>query len=234
MTNPKPQARPVFRHELKYYLNEGDAYLLETRLNLTMRRDNNCGSNSGYHIRSLYFDDVYNSAMQTKLDGVDERKKYRIRIYNLSDRVIKLECKHKKGTYIHKTACAIDRQTADALVARDPTPLLRYDSPLAREVYQKMRTVLLAPVVIVDYVREPFVSPFQDVRITLDMDLRTGLSSTDLFDRSLPTVPALENDETVLEIKFNDHLPEYFRTLLLSINAQRCAISKYCICRKYE
>ena len=97
-----------------------------------------------------------------------------------------------------------------------------------------MRTVLLAPVVIVDYVREPFVSPFQDVRITLDMDLRTGLSSTDLFDRNLPTVPALENDETVLEIKFNDHLPEYFRTLLLSINAQHCAISKYCICRKYE
>ena len=98
-----------FRHELKYYINQGDAQVLSRRLSLTMDRDQNADEYGEYHIRSLYFDDTINSAVRDKLDGVDERKKYRIRIYNLSDEVISLECKQKVGQYIHKRSMRIDR-----------------------------------------------------------------------------------------------------------------------------
>ena len=42
-----------------------------------------------YHIRSLYFDDVYETALKDKVAGTDERCKYRVRIYNYNDSVIK-------------------------------------------------------------------------------------------------------------------------------------------------
>ena len=55
-----------FRHELKYYINQGDAQVLSRRLSLTMDRDQNADEYGEYHIRSLYFDDTINSAVRDK------------------------------------------------------------------------------------------------------------------------------------------------------------------------
>ena len=86
------------RHELKFYINEMQYYLLSRALDRVLDRDPNGDENNEYHIRSLYFDTVFNDALYDKLDGVQNRDKYRIRIYNLSDRVIKMECKTKVGS----------------------------------------------------------------------------------------------------------------------------------------
>ena len=56
----------------------------------------------GYTIRSLYFDDYCNSAYEEKDAGILMRKKYRVRIYNGSDKVIKLERKKKSGSWIYQ------------------------------------------------------------------------------------------------------------------------------------
>ena len=69
-----------YRHELKYLINEGDAELLKERLDLVLEKDPHT-INGEYSIRSLYFDDYYHSAYGTKLMGVSERQKYRIRLY---------------------------------------------------------------------------------------------------------------------------------------------------------
>ena len=42
---------------------------------------------------------------------------------------------------------------------------------------------------IVDYLREAYLHPAEEVRITFDMQLRTGLNSIDLFNPYIPTVP---------------------------------------------
>ena len=85
-----------YRHELKYVITEAEHAVLASRLRAALRPDENAqGSGGEYFIRSLYFDDPWDTAVSEKGDGVGSRDKFRIRIYNMSDRTIKLERKHK-------------------------------------------------------------------------------------------------------------------------------------------
>ena len=222
------------RHEQKYYISQGDAAYLSTLLRHTMQRDRHVDRNGEYHIRSLYFDDCFNFAMSDKLDGVMHRHKYRIRIYNFSDRIIRLERKSKQGDYISKLSCGISRELAEQIIAGDPYGLETVNHPLIQDVYRMMTTKLLRPSVIVDYVREAYIHPCEETRVTLDKQLRTGYLSTDLFNPQLPTFPCLDQNQVILEIKYNRRFPEYILPITSSIPAQRSAISKYTLCRRYE
>ena len=142
------------RHELKFYINEMQYHLLRNALDRVLDRDPNGDENNEYHIRSLYFDTVFNDALYDKLDGVQNRDKYRIRIYNLSDRVIKMECKTKVGSLISKRSLTIPKGLCEQLMAGDPTGLETTRSGLLNDIYREMTVNLLRPVVIVDYVRE--------------------------------------------------------------------------------
>ena len=229
------EQKPIkMRHEQKYYISQGDAFYLSTLLSRTMQRDKNADQYGEYHIRSLYFDDCFNSAMSDKLDGVKNRHKYRIRIYNFSDKVIRLERKSKHGDYISKLSCGITRDLAEQIIAGDPYGLETLNHPLLQDVYRMMTTRLLRPAVIVDYVREAYIHPCEETRVTLDKQLRTGYMSYDLFNPQLPTYPCLDQNQTILEIKYNRRFPEFILPITSSIPAQRSAISKYTICRRYE
>ena len=230
-----PSARDwSFRHELKYYINQGEAALLENTLALTMDRDPYAGPDGSYFIRSLYFDDVASSALRQKLDDVGERKKFRIRTYNLKDDQISLECKEKKGQFIHKSAVRISRALCEQILSGDARGLLAVDAPVARLMFDGMTSRLLRPAVIVDYVRKPFVAEYQNVRITFDADLRTGVFSKDLFDPYLPTVSAMDKYDMILEVKFDEYLPDYYHKLIQTGSSLRSAVSKYVLCRRFE
>ena len=138
------------RHELKYLITPAELTVLRNTLAPLMQLD----QGHEYLIRSLYFDTINDDALEEKIAGVGNRKKYRIRIYNFSDRVIKLECKSKYGDLISKQSVSIPRELADQLIAGDPEGLQRMRHPLLHDVYREMKTRLLRPVVIVDYVRE--------------------------------------------------------------------------------
>ena len=224
------------RHELKFYINDMQYHVLSGVLDQVLQRDPNGDENNEYHIRSLYFDTVYNSALYDKVDGNPNRDKYRIRIYNFSDRVIKMECKTKVGNLISKRSQSIPRDLCEQLMAGDPTGLETTRSGLLNDVYREMTVNLLRPVVIVDYVREAYLHPAEEVRITFDKQLRTGLWSKDLFNPYLPTIPPFDNGETILEVKFNQFLSPYIRSLLNTYCQGACnsAISKYTWCRRFE
>ncbi len=224
------------RHELKFFINPVEYSVLSRVLDTTLHRDPNGDKNNEYHIRSLYFDDVWNSAMVDKLSGVKDRNKYRIRIYNFSDRFIRMECKTKVGSLISKRSIAIPKLLAEQLIAGDPTGLERTRSGLLRDVYREMKLNLLRPVVIVDYVREAYLHEAEEVRITFDKQLRTGLNSIDIFNPYVPTVSPFDHGEIILEVKFNRVLPPYIRDILCTHvhGAQNSAISKYCWCRRFE
>lgn len=147
------------RHELKYYINPVEYQVLSRVLDRTLQRDPNGDENNEYHIRSLYFDSVFNDAAIDKLDGVKNRDKFRIRIYNFSDKFIRMECKTKVGSMISKRSIAIPKLLAEQLIAGDPTGLERTRSGLLRDVYREMRLNLMRPVVLVDYVREAYHAP---------------------------------------------------------------------------
>ncbi|MDO5377821.1 MAG: polyphosphate polymerase domain-containing protein [Clostridia bacterium] len=222
------------RHELKYLITPAELTVLRGVLKPVMQLDPNGDERNEYHIRSLYFDTINDDFFQEKVSGVGNRKKYRIRIYNFSDRVIKLECKSKYGDLISKQSVSIPRDLAEQLIAGDPEGLQRMRHPLFHDVFREMRTRLMRPAVIVDYVREAYIHPAEEVRITFDKQLRTGLYATDIFDRSLPTYPVFDDPCEVLEVKYDEFLPTYLQAILSGITAQRSAVSKYTWCRRYE
>ena len=72
------------------------------------------------------------------------------------------------------------------------------------------------------------------VRITFDMDLQSGNYVTDLFRSDIRTIPVFPSDRMILEVKFDDALPNPVRQLLKPVRATRSAISKYELCRQYQ
>ena len=225
------------RHELKYYINQGQYTLLSQALKHVLTPDPNGDENNEYHIRSLYFDTIDNTAMLDKLNGVKDRDKYRMRIYKLSSNQIQLECKSKMGSLISKRSLNIPMNLAEQLIAGDPAGLEKTSSGLLRDMYREMTLNFLRPVVIVDYMREAYTHPAEEVRITFDKQLRTGLSSTDLFNPNIPTLPIQQAySSMILEVKYNRFLPTYIRNLLTTYcqNPMHSAISKYTLCRSYE
>ena len=217
------------RHELKFFISPIQYQVLSRTLKATLNPDPNGDENNQYHIRSLYFDTAYDSALYDKINGTANRDKYRIRIYNFSDQMIRLECKSKFRDLISKRSVRITRDLAEQLISADPTGLESTASGLVSDTFREMRTNLLHPVVIVDYLREAYLHPAEEVRITFDMQLRSGLNSVDMFNPYLPTVPPFDHDEIILEVKYNQVLPPYIANLLtyaLRDGACRSAISK--------
>ena len=219
----RTKKRPVqYRHELKYYINRGDYEILSRRLRSCMQQDENAQKNGGeYFIRSLYFDSPADDALWEKLSGVDERDKFRIRAYNGCDDVT-------------KQSVRLSRAECDSLIGGDYAFLISRPEPFARRMFAEFATKGLRPRVIVDYTREAYVYPVEDVRITFDKDIRTAYRGTSLFDMTQPTYPVITDGDLVLEVKFNNYLPSYIRELLQIDSHTRSAVSKYCICRKFE
>ena len=222
------QTKPYYRHELKYYINYIDYLSVRQSLRHLLESDSNADKNGDYIIRSLYFDDLGDSALRKKIAGVDNRDKYRIRIYNFSNDVIKLEKKIKNNGYIRKDTITLSEDEYDAIMAGET-------ESLAHEMYLQMKQNMLRPRVIVDYTREAYVMDYQRVRITFDKDLKSTSINGSIFDPDLPTIPMLDRGMVVLEVKFGQYLPDFIRGVLWTLEApRRSAISKYTICRKYD
>ena len=222
------------RHELKYFINPAELEVLRARLRPVMQLDSHCVGGRPYLIRSLYLDDIDDSAYYDKVSGVMARDKYRIRIYRHSDQEIFLERKRKLGELIQKSSVQITRRLCEQIMDGDPRGLQNASNPLLQDVYVQMRTRLLRPVVIVDYEREAYLHPAENVRITFDLHLRSGLHSTQLFKSDLPTVCPHDGNVEILEVKFDEYLPDHIRALLDGIQADRSAVSKYVLCRRFE
>jgi hypothetical protein len=222
-----------YRHELKYFINQHQFHIIRQRLKSLMSQDKNVGPTGEYHIRSLYFDDVNNKALHEKLGGIRDRVKYRIRIYNVQDNVIHFEKKIKFNDYIAKVKEPLSRDMYEAIIAGDFEVLNVPSKPLLMELYQEMKHKLLRPKVIVDYIREPYVWHNGNVRITFDKELRTGLHSTNIFDKELKPVRAIDENLIILEVKYDEYIPEYIRAAVQLEGLNRQSASKYVICRKF-
>lgn len=220
------------RHEYKHSLNYGDYIILRDRLRRIMSRDANADENGEYRVRSLYFDTPGDKALREKIDGVDRREKFRIRRYIGGGEYLKLEKKSKIHGMCYKRSALCTAEEIAAIQAGDLTWMAADDRELIRELYAKMKSEQLKPKTIVDYIREPFICAAGNVRITLDRDIRTGLYSTDFLRDDLPTVKAGE-ELVLLEVKYDQFLPQYIADALQLGNRRAAACSKYALCRVY-
>ena len=220
-----------YRHEWKHRISRADCLILRRRLQTVMRPDPHA-RDGRYLVRSLYFDTPADTALREKLDGVSRREKFRIRCYDLDFSLIHLEKKSKCWGLGSKQKAELSKEEVQRLLAEDLSWMMDSGRPLVQELYSKMAWQQLAPKTIVDYVREPFVYTPGNVRVTLDYDIRTGLGCTDFPDPHCPTVPA-GNDTVILEVKWDDFLPDIIRSAVQLPGRQVTAFSKYAQCRIY-
>ena len=225
----------VLRHELKYMLNERDYHWLRNRIAALMPLDIHADPRSrGYHIRSLYYDDAYDSALFEKVDGDPTRQKYRIRIYQLSDSYILLEKKAKAAYCTVKDSARISRGQCDRILAGDYGVLYESPSPLLREFYGTITSRQLRPKVLVDYFREAYTYPAGNVRVTFDLDIHSGQYAHDLFSGRPSALPVLPKGQHVMEVKYDAFLPQHIQALIQGMSGERIAVSKYVLCRRFH
>ncbi len=219
------------RHEFKYYINQNSYHILKERFRYIMSPDENMVQEDGYLISSLYFDDVFHSALEDKISGTRFRKKYRIRIYEHSDVIIKLECKIKYDSFIAKESAKLTRAEYNKILQDDYGFLLSRKETICRELYALHQTKLLRPVTVVEYLREAYVAEQGNVRITFDKNIAASVFGLDMFDSDLIMSEILPSGIMVLEVKYDDFIPKYILKLLQTDQAQKCAASKYVMCR---
>ena len=221
-----------FRHEFKHEISEHDLLILRQRLRAVMKPDKNAVDGK-YKIRSLYFDNLDDKALREKLDGVNIREKYRIRLYNNDPSYIKLERKFKRGGLNCKTSVRLTPEQAQAIAEGDINWMAESKDETMLEFYRNIRNQGLKSTVIVDYIREPFVFGPGNVRVTLDYDIRTGLRCTDLLDPDCVTVP-VKDSPRILEVKWDNYLPDVIRNAVQLEGRRSSAFSKYAASRMYD
>jgi hypothetical protein len=181
-------------------------------------------------VRSLYFDDYFNHAYHDKYAGVNIRSKYRIRIYDHSDKTINLEKKFKFDRYNYKQVTSLTKGRVYELLQGNYRFLLDSPDNLMRVFYHECMTNVMRPRVVVDYEREPYLFEAGDVRITFDRNIRAGLTGFDIFDGSMPMIETLDPGLLILEVKFTEFLPEVIRGILPAKASEYAALSKYILC----
>lgn len=222
-----------FRHEIKHYINVLDYLVIRSRLRQFMRLDENADINGEYKIRSLYFDNYQDKALMEKINGVNPREKFRLRFYNYDHTFIRLEKKCKINRLATKESVGITKLECEALLSGDIDYLKNSNRYLFNELYFKMKSQLLRPKTIVEYIREAYIYPTGNVRITFDKSIRTGICSTCFFDVDLPIIEALHHQYIVLEVKYDEFLPELINDIIQTNERRAAAISKYEISRFY-
>ncbi len=221
-----------YRHEIKHVISAGDAAAIRTNLSAVAKIDPHAADKGYYRICSLYFDDPMDTALHEKQDGVNERRKFRIRYYNDDLSYIMLECKMKRDGVGCKPQARLTLEETQRILNGDIAWLVTSDRPLLGMLYVDMKVRRLAPKTVVEYRRVPFVYGPGNVRVTIDWAIRTGAPRDFLNPEGL-TLP-IEDDVTLLEIKWDDYLPSVIRRAAALKSRGPTAFSKYAACRVYR
>ena len=223
-----------FRHEFKYECSYAQLKNLQCRLSGLIPLDPHAGEDGIYNIRSLYFDDYYDRCLMENEAGTDPREKFRIRIYNNSAERISLELKRKVRGKTQKISCPLTEEQCRMLMAGQTPEITKGTPPLLNKLVMLMKTTLMQPKVIVEYDRVPYIYPLGNVRVTLDENIR-GSSRADLFlEDQIPLRPIMPAGHHILEVKYDEYLPDYIYQAAQLDNLRQTAYSKYYLCRKYH
>jgi len=222
----------TYRHERKFVVSEQEAIWIEKMLSNWMSKDLNTDDSGSYSVRSLYFDDLLNSAYYEKEEGFHLRKKYRVRIYlkdNYSeDSIIKLECKQRVGHKITKNISVLTMHEYQRLISNQPAEISR--DGVLYDFYKDSTKIQLRPKIIVDYDRTALVDNYFNFRVTFDRNLRAGWRLEEFFKKDLLTIPVYNKNDVILELKYINSLPDHVMSILKNTRAQEQSVSKFYIC----
>lgn len=223
-----------YRVEQKFLVSEGQMLFLQKQLEGYMGYDKYHPNGESYTIRSAYFDDMYDSFLQENEDGNDNREKFRIRIYNNDYSEIHLECKSKLNGFTKKKKETLTRNECMCYINKEPFVLSDRDGFLKKRVFALNQISRFVPVQIVEYERVAMVEKKGNVRITFDRNIGGTKQVEMFFEENIPTVPALPKGMHILEVKYDELLPDYITEVLHSVPLRRTSFSKYYYTRKNQ
>lgn len=223
-----------YRHELKFICSDSRLFLLENRIRHACVSDPHAGPGGTYAVRSLYFDTYDNKCLLEGEAGTDNRKKYRVRIYNGDDKTIKLECKHSFRGMKAKETCLISREQCKCLINNAPIGEIASSQELLRRFMWERSTTLLKPKVIVEYTRAPYVCIPGNVRVTFDRDICSSADVGRFLEKDVQRRGILQEGKQLLEVKYDEVIPSVVLELLTADQQlNRISFSKYVLCRQY-
>ena len=222
-----------YRHEYKYPISDIEAAVLKERLKSIMRLDPHSGSEGFYLISSLYFDDYYDSFFNENENGTDPREKFRIRIYNNSLKRISLECKRKERSKTLKTSCRITQEQLEVIIKGGSPEICDETDDVLTTFVKLQKTRVLKPKIIVEYIRVPYIYTLGNVRVTFDSHLSSSTDVERFLTGDYHKRPVMPAGKSLLEVKFDEFLPDYIYDVMQLGNLTQTAFSKYYLCRKY-
>ncbi len=215
-----------FRVENKYLVSDIDLAVIAERLSIVMQQDVHQVGDC-YEIRSIYFDDAWDRCMDENDAGIDCRQKYRIRTYGPALSPINLEIKAKQNGLTKKTACRLTRSEYDRILDGGNDLEFGDRKPLNQLLLQ-MRCAKMQPKAIIAYERTAFVHPAGNVRITFDRNIMASKNCTSFLDARIEgLIPILPVGMHVLEVKYDEYLPDAIARQLETGKLQQSAFSKY-------
>lgn len=221
----------VYRHEDKYVISKAESIYLNKALDKILYADSH-GQNGSYWIRSLYFDTIDNQDYLEHLSGICRRKKLRLRIYDLNTEQVKLEIKNKEGNYTIKETATITKAESLLLINGNIDFLLSKKNAVLHKVWVYMKSDKYYPYLLVDYIRKAYRFKAGDVRLTFDIDIKTG-KSFQIFDKDAKLFQLFPDGKVIMEVKYNQYLPSEIGSILstAAVNPE-VACSKYCFARE--
>ena len=225
---------PKYRHELKYICTAAELAMIQGRIHHLIPLDSHAGENGMYQIRSLYFDDYYDRCYYENENGTDPREKFRIRIYNGKTDKISLELKKKERGKTLKLSCPLTEEQCRMLMRGEVLPDCDEYPPVLQKLLLQMKTAMLRPKIIVEYDRVPYVYKLGNVRITLDKNISSSSAIDTFLNPTIPKRPIMPAGQHVLEVKFDEFLPDYIYHTLQLRNLRQTAFSKFYLCRKFS
>ena len=214
-----------FRKEIKYNITNKDFCLLQHNLKNIIKKDSNCNGDF-YTISSIYFDDYKKTSYNQVKNGISNRWKYRIRFYNYDDSYIRLEKKHKINGLTNKKSIKITKEILNDILNNN-IKVQKENEKLLNEFIVKMKKDLLKPIICIEYDRIPFVYKLGNVRITLDYNIRYTNKYNDLFNSNKKTYYLKEK---ILEVKYNELIPDFVRYRLELNHLEQISFSKFNNC----
>lgn len=223
-----------YRHEYKYIIDETQENILYALAQGILLRDSHVQEDGMYTIRSLYFDDPYDSCFYENMNGTDPRSKFRIRYYNSDTTQIRLEKKSKQRGMTNKISCSLTREECLQLMQGQQITPTEEMPEVKAEILRQMQMRLLLPKVIVTYDRIPFVYSAGNVRITFDKNITASTEISLFLDGNYRQRPIMAYSQSVLEVKWDELLPLHIQEILQLDTLQWSAFSKYYMCRHYN
>ncbi len=224
------------RFELKYFISETTAGRVRdfVRCYLGMDEFSVGKPNFSYPVHSLYLDSDNLEIYWRTINGDKNRFKLRLRYYSdHPDTPVFFEIKRRMKDIILKQRGGV-RQEAVPLLLSGHFPsaehLIRKDagSLVAVQRFCQLMTELHAkPKSHIYYQREAYVSDDDQVRVTLDRDVfsEPHLEPQVKIKMTKP-VRSFER-MVVLELKFTNRYPNWFRELVRMANVMQCGAPKY-------